>query len=696
MKGISAGMACGCFAALASWSRRALPALALSVAALLALSALAFTAAPALAAAPETPTLTVEAPVHATAATFHGVLNPKEALVPNNMGGTYKFLYRASPTECTGTGGVVTKPSGLWHGGVEESVFEPVSGLAPNTEYTVCLQVTNLEGETVESGPVSFKTTVPPEEPETTEPAALITATSAKFEGTLNPHSTAKVGGYFAYSNPGGSSCTEGPTAGLEEFEGEKEEEAIAVHATVGLEPHKKYKVCLVATDELGNATPGEEVVVETLAPAPEVLAGAASYSTATPFEATLHAEVNANDQATTVYFQYSTSPALIGKSLATPTDVPAAPGSSIGAGFGPVPVEDVTGHVLISGETYYYQAVAINPTGTTYGTVGDFETLGVPTVQTGAAEEVTAASASLGGKLDAGGDAEYWVEYGTEPCSVNTNSCGEKSPATLVSGKVQECTRGGVLQECVTPILVTGLEPNTTYHYWLVASNGAASGPVHGEAKEFTTKLAPRTGLAEDVTPTSAQITGELNPGGGGEAEYYVEYLLPSNEVQKSATALASGKTQVSVGPVVLSGLQPNTTYYYWLVAKISAVSEPVRGEARQFTTPISQAEVEAQAAANRKPTEELAAAAAAKQKLEQEEAKRAAEEAAANAAKPNQYDEIAAQTAALARLEAEAAKRSTKAEKAKPKPASCRKGFVKKNHKCVPKKSKKKGKVK
>jgi hypothetical protein len=60
--------------------------------------------ASALAVAPETPELTVEAPVHATSAVFHGVLNPKEALVPNNMGGTYKFPYRASPMECTGTG----------------------------------------------------------------------------------------------------------------------------------------------------------------------------------------------------------------------------------------------------------------------------------------------------------------------------------------------------------------------------------------------------------------------------------------------------------------------------------------------------------------------------------------------------------------------------------------------------------------
>ncbi len=653
-----------------------------------------------LAAAPEAPTLAVEAPVHATSATFLGVLNPGTLAEPPQSG-TYKFLYKAgTETECTG--GSETS-SGLSFSNAPEVLSpETVTGLIPNTEYAVCLSVTNLESpsKTTVSLPVGFKTTVPPETPETTEPAASITATSAILEGTLNPHGTAttKAGGYFAYSTPGGALCTEGPTVGLEGVTGELEGKALPVHATAALEPDRTYRVCLVATDERGEPTPGNEVIVKTLAPAPAVVTGAASYPTATPFEATLHAEVNANDQATTVYFQYSTSPAVIGESLATPTDVPAAPGSSIGAGLGPVPVEDGTGPVLAAGTLYYYQAVAINPTGTTYGAVEHFETLGVPTVQTAAAEDLTAASANLGGKLDAGGEAEYWVEYGTEPCSVNTNSCGTKSPAVHVTGKVQECTLGGVTKECVTPIAVGGLEPNTTYHYWLVATNGAVSEPVHGAAEEFTTKVAapsPKTGVAEDVTGTGAKLTGELNPG-GGETEYWVEYLLPTHETERSASAFANGKTQASVGPIAVSGLQPNTTYYYWLVAKNSAASEPVRGESRALTTPRSQAELEAQAALNRRPAEELAAAAAARQKLE-EEAKRAAEAAAAqNAAKQKQYDEIAAETAGLLRLEAEAGKQKAKAKKAKPKPASCRKGFIKKHNKCVRTKSKKKGKVK
>jgi hypothetical protein len=325
------------------------------------------------------------------------------------------------------------------------------------------------------------------------------------------------------------------------------------------------------------------------------------------------------------------------------------------------------------------------------------FETLAAPSgVETAAAEAVTATGAALGGKLDAGGEAEYWVEYGTIPCLANV--CGTKSPAVHVSGKVQDCTLGGVLKECVAPVAVVGLEPSRTYHYWLVATNGAASKPVYGAAKEFTTPPAAPTvvtGAAEDVTETGAKLTGELNPG-AAEAEYWFEYLLPSNGTAKSAAASATGRTLVGVGPVVVGGLEPNTTYYWWLAAKSSGVSEPVRGEAHSFTTPLSQAEVEAQAAAGRRPAEELAAAAAARQKLE-EEAKRAEEAAAAaNAAKQRQYDEIAAETAGLAAREAEAGRRKAEEEKAKPKPAGCRRGFVKKHNKCVRRKSKKKGKVK
>jgi hypothetical protein len=653
--------------------------------------------APALAAAPETPELTVQAPVQATTATFLGVLNPGTLAQPPQAG-TYKFLYRASLTECTGAGGSETS-SGLSFGNAPEPLSpETVTGLTPNTNYAVCLSVTNLESpsETTVSAPVQFVTHTAPEKPET-KLATGETGTTAVLHGVLNPGVEAETGWYFVYST--GAKCTSGgPGSGETAHETPIKVKALAVEKEItGLEPDRTYGVCLLATDEVGDAAVGNEVIVKTLAPAPTVVPGAAGYSFATPFEATLHAEVNAEDQATTVYFQYSTSPVveILSGKLSTPTVIPpGAPGSSIGAGSGNVGVEEGTGAVLSPGTLYYYQAVAINPTGAAYGAVEHFETLGVPTVQTTAAEAVTAASAELGGKLDAGGEAEYYVEYGTALCGAS--SCGAKSAATHVAGKVQECTLGGVLQDCVAPISLSGLEPNTTYHYWLVANNAAVSKPVHGAVEEFTTKLgAPETGAAQDVTATGAQIAGELNPGGGGQAEYWVEYLLPSNEIQQSATALASGHVRAGVTPIVLAGLEANTTYYYWLVAKVPA-GEPVRGEAHQFTTPHSRAELQAQEVANRRPGEEAAVANAAKQKLSEEEAQREAEAAAAGAAREKQYSEIQALGNSLRGGESPAGKATTKSgkakAKAKPKRLVCRKGTVRLRNRCVPRDNEKK----
>ena len=112
-----------------------------------------------------------------------------------------------------------------------------------------------------------------PEAPETLGPPTGVTATTATFHGVLNPHGTAstKAGWYFAYSNPGGSSCSEGPAT---VFEAEVEGRALAVETNpevAGLEPAREYKFCLVATNELGQFTRGNEESFETAALAPSL-----------------------------------------------------------------------------------------------------------------------------------------------------------------------------------------------------------------------------------------------------------------------------------------------------------------------------------------------------------------------------------------------------------------------------------------
>ena len=157
----------------------------LLVSVVVTLAALCVSASPALAAAPEPPLVTVEPPVHATTATFLGIVSP--AATEPVEGGTYRFLYKPSSTgECEG--GSVTTP-GLYAGNPAEALpAEPVSGLSPGTEYAVCLSVTNNASETTVGPAESFTTARPPETPVTTSPAVSVTTSSATLEGVVNPH----------------------------------------------------------------------------------------------------------------------------------------------------------------------------------------------------------------------------------------------------------------------------------------------------------------------------------------------------------------------------------------------------------------------------------------------------------------------------------------------------------------------------
>ena len=267
-----------------------------------------------------------------TEAVFHGVLNPAQ----EGEAGTYAFVYRKSPAskpECEGPGQVTTA-SDIAMGFAHEEVFETVKSLVANTEYAVCVIAKRADGKTDKSVSVPFRTPLKPEAPVTKEPAADITATSAVLEGTLNPLSERVTSGYFAFSEPGGTKCTEGPTAGLEEFE-EKDLKALAVHTTLGgLQPHQTYKFCLVATNSAGEATVGNEVSFETSAAPPEIVPVvrvenfppcrnrhqvgtrgshevecefSESASAVTSTAATLEAQINPNNQATKYTFEYST-----------------------------------------------------------------------------------------------------------------------------------------------------------------------------------------------------------------------------------------------------------------------------------------------------------------------------------------------------------------------------------------------------
>src|SRR5256885_1443570 len=90
-------------------------------------------------------------------------------------------------------------------------------------------------------------------------------------------------------------------------------------------------------------------------------------------------------------------------------------------------------------------------------------------------------------------------------------------------------------------------------------------------------------TGPVRAIGPTSATVTGTVNPNGQA-TSWYFEYGTTTGYGSKTATGNAgSGTSNVSVS-APLAGLAPGTTYHYRLVATSSAGTS--RGADVIFTT--------------------------------------------------------------------------------------------------------------
>lgn len=200
------------------------------------------------------------------------------------------------------------------------------------------------------------------------------------------------------------------------------------------------------------------------------------------------------------------------------------------------------------------------------------------PEATTGVASSVTSTGATLNGTVDPNGEAtDYYFEYG------KTESYGTKIPVTE-DGEAGEGTTPVAVDE-----VVTGLDPNTTYHFRLVAVN--AKGTDNGSDQTFKTAeeaKAPEvvTGEADDITEDSATLNGTVDPN-LALTDYYFEYgktvgygtKVPVGEDGEAG----AGNSPVAVDEPI-SGLEPGTTYHFRLVGK-NAKGEDV-GEDEEFTT--------------------------------------------------------------------------------------------------------------
>ncbi len=203
------------------------------------------------------------------------------------------------------------------------------------------------------------------------------------------------------------------------------------------------------------------------------------------------------------------------------------------------------------------------------------------PRVTTGAASGATRTTADLHGVVNPQAQDTSWhFEYGTD------GSYGSVAP--LADGDAGSGTEGVAVRA-----ELDGLSPDTTYHYRLVATNGA--GTTAGIERTFRTAPATvepsvarpsvATGGATGITQTGAVLAARVTPNGGA-TTWHIEYGRTTGDVVAAplpGADVGPGSVPVTVS-VPVGDLVPGSTYHYRVVAVNAAgIAE---GAFRTFVT--------------------------------------------------------------------------------------------------------------
>jgi hypothetical protein len=342
-------------------------------------------------------------------------------------------------------------------GGAEQAVTAALSGLHAGTSYFYRVVATNENG-TSYGATVEFETP-PAVEKLNTGPIANLQTEGVTLTGSLAPngfdtHYYFEWGTTAAYGHatpvpPGGDAGSAKGTLGVET-------------ALTGLTPNTTYHYRLVGENEFG-ATRGADARFTTSGP-PRITTKAASG--VGHDLAQLNAEVNPDQLQTTYHFEY-------GETSAYGTEAPSG-GAAIGSGSSNVAVSAaLTGLKL--GVTYHFRVVASNSAGASAGPDQTFTTV-PPALVTAFASGVKSTEATLNAQVNPlGHDTTYYFQYGTAPCGEEASEC-TSSPAP--PGQDVGAGEAPVLET----LAVAGLQPATTYHYRVVATNslGVTEGSEH------------------------------------------------------------------------------------------------------------------------------------------------------------------------------------------------------------------------
>jgi hypothetical protein len=222
----------------------------------------------------------------------------------------------------------------------------------------------------------------------TIAPTTEVEATTAKFNGTVNPNNGKFPTRYrFEYSDDGGASWTSVPIPDKDVGSGTTDQQVSEV--ATGLEPNTDYRVRLVASRPFaGGSATSDEDTFRTDA-APPSISGVASREI-TDTSAVLVGRVDPNHSQTTYRFEYGTDPSY---GNATPLD-------SAGSGARSVRVsKSITG--LRPNTEYHFRLVASNAAGESQGPDHTFTTDADPPRPSGRGYEMVSPVDKNGGNIE-------------------------------------------------------------------------------------------------------------------------------------------------------------------------------------------------------------------------------------------------------------------------------------------------------
>lgn len=178
------------------------------------------------------------------------------------------------------------------------------------------------------------------------------------------------------------------------------------------------------------------------------------------------------------------------------------------------------------------------------------------PEVRTGTTVTTSNSTAAVNGTVKPNGAATtYWYEYG------ETTALGTRTSNQAI---------GSGFASIAAPGYITGLKANTQYYFRLSSSNRIST--VNGTTYSFKTNTnpapqgsipSPRTNDATDITRTSADLHGQVNPN-GFDTSYWFEYGETRDLGNVTGIRSASDGKAFVPASVSITNLKPVTKYYF------------------------------------------------------------------------------------------------------------------------------------